>query len=380
MVNSFRASTAAAIGGLIALIGLGVPTVLAHQGASSQPAAAGTVQAVNSSSTVPNCGTAGSPGSFTVLLKKGGTETVDVTTTTTFSEPGVSSQTFADLCVGDWAAAAGTTAGSTVTATQVWFSAPRVSGSVLSVDGGTTPGTSCGVADSGGTFTVQGWKTSSPVWTVAVGVGTTFYEWGVSPATFADLCVGDSAGATGTLTGLDALTATKVRISSTRVSGSVLSVNGATTPGTSCGSAGSAGSFTVQGWKSSSAVWTVTVGSGTTFTEGKKSSASFANVCVGVWVAAAGTTSGGTLAATSVVIRETGSQTPGSRSAGGHPQWTKNQSSASAQSQVSSGAAKTWQGDPDGAAPDARTTSGGGGWGHGRGSGGPAGGSGRGGR
>ena len=113
----------------------------------------GTVGAVNGTTTPGTCGVAGSAGSFT-LSHKTTTDTVDVGTTTRFSDRGDPSPSFADVCVGDPAGAIGTLSGTTLTASIVFVPTPKpppptaLFGTVGAVNGTTTPGT-CGVAGSG---------------------------------------------------------------------------------------------------------------------------------------------------------------------------------------------------------------------------------------
>ncbi|MGA8207868.1 MAG: DUF5666 domain-containing protein [Candidatus Dormiibacterota bacterium] len=199
MLSSFRIFTAAAIAGVIALIGLGVPTVLARQGTGTHPGAAGIVQSVDGSSTAGSCGSSSGTG-FTVKPWKTSspTWTVVVGSGTTFYEVGTGSASFADLCVGDWAGAYGTTSGTTVTATKVWFSPPGVSGRVESVNGVSSTG-SCGSSGATGSFTL-GWQKGT-TWTIDVTGATKFTEHNSGSASFANLCVGDWASARGTKTG-----------------------------------------------------------------------------------------------------------------------------------------------------------------------------------
>ena len=71
-----------------------------------------------------------------------------------------------------------------------------VFGTVASV----TPSTDgCGTAGTDEAFTLT--ARNSTIYTVEVSASTTFEENGVSPASFTDVCVGDQAGATGTVTG-----------------------------------------------------------------------------------------------------------------------------------------------------------------------------------
>ncbi|MFZ0994893.1 MAG: hypothetical protein WAO09_02775 [Candidatus Dormiibacterota bacterium] len=55
-MSSFRVGRAAAIGGVTAFIGPGMPAVLAHQGTGTRPGVAGAVQSLDGSSTGGSCG------------------------------------------------------------------------------------------------------------------------------------------------------------------------------------------------------------------------------------------------------------------------------------------------------------------------------------
>jgi len=156
-------------------------------------------------------------GSFTISTwKSATTDTVDVTASTSFVEPGVAGATFANVCVGDYVGAAGNVSNGTVAATKV-FIAPVVTppklqgafGTVTSVNGSTKAG-DCGVADMSGTFGLSTWKNAISD-TVNVSPSTTFTERGVTGATFANVCVGDLVGAVGNVTN-GTVTATKVFI------------------------------------------------------------------------------------------------------------------------------------------------------------------------
>ncbi len=308
MVNLLRASTATAIAGALALVGLGIPTVLAHQGSGT----IGSVESVNGASAIGSCGTADAAGSFTILLANGTTDTVSVSTTTNFYGAGVTSATFADLCFGDWARVAGSGAVSPITATAVWISNPKAAGVVDSVDGGSA---TCGSAGATGSFTIQPWNPSSSAWTVDVSGPTLFYARGVTSATFLNVCVGDYANALGTLTATDTLSASKVGVQIPRLFGSVTAINGSsTTP--LCGTAGAAGDFTITSWDKST--WTVDVTSTTTFPSKASPPATFADVCVGGSVSASGTISGTTLTANWVIVGAPWHRNPIAHPTAGH--------------------------------------------------------------
>jgi hypothetical protein len=211
-------------GGIAAGAALTSSHVRPHSGQSSHslaglvPADFGKVSAVNGSSASGTCGTAGSSGSFTVTSRRSTTPTtVDVSGTTKFVELGTPAPTFADVCVGDFAGAQGTSATTgTVTASNVFVVATLTHrhhphgafGNVSAVDGSSAPGT-CGTATATGTFTVtdeRGTRTT----TVDVTGTTKFFDPGTPTATFADVCVGDFAGARGTTGTTGTVTASDV--------------------------------------------------------------------------------------------------------------------------------------------------------------------------
>ncbi len=163
----------------------------------------GTVASVNGTSASGACGTAGSAGSFVLDAFHGTTITVDVTSTTSFAEPGVAGPTFADVCVGERAGAVGIVTSGTMAATSVFItppSAPKphaVFGTVASVNGIDTSG-ACGTTGSAGAFVLSAFHGTAV--TVDVSTITTFFEHGVASPTFADVCVGGHVGAFGIIT------------------------------------------------------------------------------------------------------------------------------------------------------------------------------------
>jgi hypothetical protein len=180
------------------------------KGTGTAPAASGKVGTVT-----PPAGT--SLGSFTVTdARTSTTITVDVTGTTTYKEWGVTTPGFGALASGDFVVVMGTTAGTTVTATSIIIMVPRTTpitpvlpmipsaiGKVTTV---TPPsGTSLG------SFTITGFK--GTVWTITVGPGTTYTEWGVTtpPPSFSSLTTSDFVSVVGTVTGTT-VAATSVRI------------------------------------------------------------------------------------------------------------------------------------------------------------------------
>jgi len=270
----------------------------------------GTVTSVNGTATPGTCGM-GTTGYFAVESFNGTTPyTVNVGSfTSSFIEPGQSSPSFTDVCVGELVGALGTVSGTTVQATKVFIAPARttppahgVFGTVTTVNGTATPGT-CGIGTSG-SFELATWQNTT-TYTVEVGSFTSSYvERDLRSASFGGVCVGGLVGALGTVSGTT-VQATKVFIAPTPAIpsgafGTVGSVNGTATPGT-CGM-GTTGSFDVTGFKSST-TYTVEVGSFTaSYVEPGQSSPSFTDVCVGGLVGALGIVSGTTVQATKVFI------------------------------------------------------------------------------
>ncbi len=265
------------------------------------PAAHGVVTAINGDSAGGTCGASGASGALTVVSNST-TSTVDVTSATTFVAKHQSAPTFGDLCVGDSVVAVGAASNGTLVATGIAFRVPtpttvHVTGTVTSVNGDPTDGT-CGTAGATGTFTVG-------TTTLNVDGSTTFKEPTVHEATFANVCVGDSAVVMGTASG-DAVAATSVALkpppapNPIHVTGTVASVNGVSTSGT-CGTAGSSGSFDVSVTRpTGTSTTTVNVTTATSFEVKKVTGATFANVCVGDKTVSVGTTTAGSFTAVAV--------------------------------------------------------------------------------
>ena len=282
-----------------------------HHHGTKDAAAAGTVASVNGSSATTACGAAETAGVFTLTGHKGATFTVNVTGATTFFEQGVTTGSFANVCVGDVAFAKGDRTGMTVAATKVFVSPPRrppphtpsgAFGTVASVNGSSAT-TACGAAATAGVFTVTGHKGAT--FTVNVTGATTFLEQGMTGASFVNVCVGVTVFAKGTVTGTT-VDATNVAIAKARhqeehhhgVFGTVASVNGVSTAG-ACGT-GTSGVFTVTGMKGGTI--TVNVGTSTKFRAFGVEPASFVNVCVGAKVGVEGDVSGTTVTAAGVFV------------------------------------------------------------------------------
>ena len=271
--------------------------------------AQGIVASVNG---VPAAGTCGTtlPGSFMLAARHHDIVTVDVTSTSAFTDAALSpptSASFADVCVGDQVKVLGTLSSGALAATAVTIVPAQAQGIVTSVNGVATPGT-CGTTLPG-SFTLAARHRDI--------VTSAFTDAALTPptsASFADVCVGSQVDALGTLSS-GALAATLVTIVPAQAQGTVASVTVGTTTSTtagSCGTRGSAGSFTLGGFwalpvtaATTRFVTAVDVTSTTTFSDAAlttPTSASFAYVCVGSQVTALGTLSSGALAATLVTI------------------------------------------------------------------------------
>jgi hypothetical protein len=261
----------------------------------------GSVVSVAGSTAPSACGTSGASGSFGLMTRTMNV-TVIVSTTTTFAERGKPDATFGNVCVGDKVRAVGTDAGGdTMYGVGVAVIPPpprHIRGIVSSVNGSGESGV-CG-SGSAGRFTVP--KGASVV-IVDVGSFTLFGDPAVSAPSFSQVCVGNKVQVTGTGAGDGTLEAARVAVvppEPKKVSGTVVSVDGASTQGT-CGSGGNAGAFTVATRTTSQ---TVDVAPSTLFQEEGVSAASFQVVCVGDRVSASGTqpSPGQPITATEVVV------------------------------------------------------------------------------
>jgi preprotein translocase subunit YajC len=171
------------------------------------PAAVGTVKSVGN-------------GTFTITTQDGTTVTVNVSSTTTYLDQGVTSPTIANLTVGEHVAVFGTDTSDTVTATKVaignlWHDGhdghdghggPGGPGGF----GGTPPAAVGTVKSVGnGTFTIT--NQDGTTVTVNVSSTTTYLDQGVTSPTIANVTVGEHVAVFGTDTS-DTVTATKVAI------------------------------------------------------------------------------------------------------------------------------------------------------------------------
>jgi hypothetical protein len=195
--------------------------------------AQGIVTAMTVAGLTATCGSSGDSGTLTLGGMRpipvfanalGLVTTVDITGgTTTFTDPALtppSSANFTNVCVGSRVIALGTLSAGTLTATLVTIVPPppaRVEGIVASVNGASTPaGTTCGVANTSGVFTLASTMRQG-ITSVVVTAGTpatTFTDQAVvSPTTpsFADVCVGSHVMAIGAMSA-GTLTATSVTV------------------------------------------------------------------------------------------------------------------------------------------------------------------------
>jgi hypothetical protein len=165
----------------------------------ARPAAAGTVGAVGTKS-------------FTLKGHNGTTTTVDVTSTTTYEDQGVSHPTLANVKAGAFVAVTGSSSSGTVHATSVMIGgpgggsghgAPGPSGGTPGLSGGThwfgggSPPAAVGTVGNVGanTFTVKGFNGTTT--TVDVSSSTTYKDTGTASPSVSDLKAGDFVVVTG---------------------------------------------------------------------------------------------------------------------------------------------------------------------------------------
>jgi hypothetical protein len=266
----------------------------------------GVVTAVNGSSADGACGTAGATGTFRIVSRNTSRTFVHVDRGTRFTARAISSPSFANVCVDAMVAAIGHVRNGRFVADTVRIWSPKppptasVFGMVVSVNGSTADG-ACGTLGGNGTFTIMNRSAVRKV--VNVDSSTVFASKVVTSPTFANVCVDEMVGATGTRSG-KVITATDVMIWSTvpddfATFGMVISVNGSTASG-ACGTAGASGTFTVLRRNGKQAVVNVTPT--TTFLMKDVASPSFANVCNYAMVGSHGAATSGALNATKVRI------------------------------------------------------------------------------
>ena len=275
------------------------------------------VTSVNGVPTAGTCGTKGATGAFTVVGQSLEIITVEVTSSTTFTDSADPSPSFLDVCVATELTVSGTWSSGTLTASSVAVvqNTVQLKGVVTSVNGVSTAGT-CGVSGAAGNFTVVGKHLH--IRTVDVAKSTTFTDLSDPTPSFADVCVGNHVEVTGTAAS-GVVTASAVTVlppNVARLKGIVTSVNGVSNPAT-CGVAAAAGTFTLVGnWRHGIINGAVTTT--TAFTDSAVTTPSFADVCVGTVIEVLGTLSSGTLTATQVVVLPAGLGGSGGQGGQGH--------------------------------------------------------------
>ena len=286
----------------------------------------GTVASAGGSSAPGSCGTAGDAIPFTMVTWRGATSfTVDLDPATTFSLPGVTTPTYANVCVGELVSVSGAVSDTIISATAVHVlpvfppQPQGAFGTVTSAGGSTTAG-SCGTAGDTASFTIDTWRGSTS-YTIDLSATTTFVEPSVVAPSDADICVGGLAGATGPVTD-DTVAATTVyglpntlRLHPHGKFGTITAVGRSTTPG-SCGTAGDTRTpFTLVTWSGTSTSYTVTVASTTAFVDQGEPTPSYADVCVGSVAGVLGPVAGAAVTATSISVTS-GVPPPGTGSTG----------------------------------------------------------------
>ncbi len=249
-------------------------------GEGAPPAASGIVTSLGSNT-------------FTLKTTSGTSVTVDVSSTTTYRDRGVTSPSFANVSVNEHVAVFGTTSSGTVSATSVLIGG---AGGHVGFGEGAPPAASGIVTSLGSnTFTLK--TTSGTSVTVDVSSTTTYRDRGVTSPSFANVSVNEHVAVFGT-TSSGTVSATSVLIGG--AGGHVGFGEGA--PPAASGIVTSLGSNTFTLKTTSGTSVTVDVSSTTTYRDRGVTSPSFANVSVNEHVAVFGTTSSGTVSATSVEI------------------------------------------------------------------------------
>jgi len=266
----------------------------------------GMIIAVNGSTADGACGVAGAAGTFTLLGRNTSQTVIHVGAGTHYFLRHRGPASFANVCVNGLAGAQGRVSNGVFNANQVKVWAPKppptvsLFGIVVSVNGSSADG-ACGTLGGNGTFTIMNRRAAQKV--VNVTTSTAYFARGIPSPTFANVCVDEMVGATGTREN-GAVTATDVMIWSPvpddfSAFGMVISVNGSSATG-ACGVAGASGTFTVLRRNASQTI--VNVSPATTFVMKDVTSPTFANVCVNEMVGSHGPVSNGALDADRVRI------------------------------------------------------------------------------
>jgi hypothetical protein len=145
----------------------------------------------------------GTPGasSFSIMMRNGRTATVNLTSSTTFVENGVSNPTAANVAAGDFVVVFGTRSGTTVTASMV---------AIVGVPSYVTVGT-VQTTPSAGSFVIE---TADHIqFTVNTSSTTTYSERANATASLASIQIGENVAVFGTVSG-STITATEIAIGS----------------------------------------------------------------------------------------------------------------------------------------------------------------------
>jgi preprotein translocase subunit YajC len=164
----------------------------------SPPAAVGTVKSVGDNT-------------FTLTTADGSTVTVDVGSSTTYVDPGVSSPTFANVTVGEHVAVMGTKSANTVTATNVLIGLPPGGGKAFGPGGPGGPPAAVGTVKSVGSDSFTLTTSDGSTVTVHVSSSTKYMDPGVSSPSLANVTVGEHVAVIGTESS-NTVTATSVLI------------------------------------------------------------------------------------------------------------------------------------------------------------------------
>ena len=175
-----------------------------HGFGGTPPAAFGTVASIGTDT-------------FTLTSRDGTKVTVDVSATTTYVDPSVTSPTFSDVKMGDHVAVFGTDTSNTVTATKVAIGGPGGTSDHRGPGGPGGPGgtrpAAFGTVASVGTDTFTLTSPDGTKVTVDVGSSTSYMDFGKTSASIADVTVGAHVVVFGTDTN-NTVAATKVGIGS----------------------------------------------------------------------------------------------------------------------------------------------------------------------
>jgi hypothetical protein len=164
----------------------------------SPPVAVGTVKSVGD-------------GTFTLTTADGSTVTVNVGSSTTYVDPGVSSPTFANVTVGEHVAVMGTESSNTVTATSVLIGTPPAMGKGFGPGGPVGPPAAVGTVKSVGTDSFTLTTPDGSTVTVDVSSSTKYMDPGVSSPSLSNVTVGEHVAVVGSESS-NTVTATAVLI------------------------------------------------------------------------------------------------------------------------------------------------------------------------